>query len=182
MVRIADIRKDLPDWPDDVIDPWLLRHANRSDLGWPPPDPIEEHGWTHLLGDKPLSWWKNVSWKLEDVDCAFENLSGATKYIVAQTTDAHVNGAKNNYGGDGSKRTFDAALRHLLRHGTFSKPLIGMRIRDGLSILDGNHRISAHVVSQQMDEAQLKAKNGHKPQAKQKLWIGTHSAGEVLNS
>lgn len=28
MVSLADIKKDLPEWPDDVIEQWLLYFAN----------------------------------------------------------------------------------------------------------------------------------------------------------
>lgn len=36
MVDVADIKKDLPAWPDDVIDQWLLYFANEPECGWPP--------------------------------------------------------------------------------------------------------------------------------------------------
>jgi hypothetical protein len=48
MVTVADIRKDLPDWPDDVIEQWLLYFANEADCGWPPPDPLGDHRWKRL--------------------------------------------------------------------------------------------------------------------------------------
>jgi hypothetical protein len=38
MTTLQDIKKDLPDWPDDVIDQWLLKLANQTGMGWPPPD------------------------------------------------------------------------------------------------------------------------------------------------
>jgi hypothetical protein len=61
MVEMADIKNDLPDWPDDVIEQWL--HYFAQDCGWPPPEPLGNHRWKGLLGGKPLSWWKKVSWK-----------------------------------------------------------------------------------------------------------------------
>jgi hypothetical protein len=33
MVALADIKKDLPTWPDDVIEQWLLYLADRADTG-----------------------------------------------------------------------------------------------------------------------------------------------------
>ena len=54
MVEIADIKNDLPDWPDDVIEQWL--HYFAQDCGWPPPEPLGNHRWKGLLGGKPLSW------------------------------------------------------------------------------------------------------------------------------
>jgi hypothetical protein len=55
MVSLADIKKDLPEWPDDVIEQWLLYFANEPDCGWPPPEPLGAHRWAGLLGGKPLS-------------------------------------------------------------------------------------------------------------------------------
>jgi hypothetical protein len=49
MVSVADIKKDLPAWPDDVIDQWLHFFANEKDLGWPPPDPLGDHRWGGIL-------------------------------------------------------------------------------------------------------------------------------------
>ena len=50
MVDVADIKKDLPAWPDDVIDQWLLYFANEPDCGWPPPDLLGDHRWARILG------------------------------------------------------------------------------------------------------------------------------------
>ena len=69
MVELADIKKDLPLWPDDVIEEWLLRLANRSDTGWPPPE-LGDHVWKNILGNKSLSWWRDVNWNLEEIDVA----------------------------------------------------------------------------------------------------------------
>jgi hypothetical protein len=46
-VSQAAIKSDLPHWPDEVIELWLLYLANRSagDTGWPPPDPLGHRGW-----------------------------------------------------------------------------------------------------------------------------------------
>ncbi|MBR0931595.1 hypothetical protein JQ561_33720 [Bradyrhizobium diazoefficiens] len=73
MTTLQDIKKDLPDWPDDVIDQWLLKFANQEGMGWPPPDPLA--GRWKLLITHPLSWWKDVTWTQEKRDCGFDNLS-----------------------------------------------------------------------------------------------------------
>src|SRR5713101_4165738 len=84
MVSLADIKKDLPAWPDDVIEEWLLYLANREDTGWPPPDPMGGHPWALILGHRPIPWWRDVVWKLEKVDCSLAGLSESTKRIVMQ--------------------------------------------------------------------------------------------------
>jgi len=40
MVLLADIKKDLPAWPDNVIKQCLVHLANRDSTGWPPPEPL----------------------------------------------------------------------------------------------------------------------------------------------
>ena len=75
MVTVADIQKDLPGWADDVIEQWLHYFANEPDLGWPPPDPLEDHRWGRLLGGRLLSWWKKVTWKTEKAKCDLASLT-----------------------------------------------------------------------------------------------------------
>jgi hypothetical protein len=30
MVSVADIKKNLPDWPDEIVDEWLVYFANEE--------------------------------------------------------------------------------------------------------------------------------------------------------
>jgi hypothetical protein len=55
MVTLEDIKKTLPQWPDEVIGEWLIYFANDG-LGWPPPEPYGDHRWGVLLGHRPVSW------------------------------------------------------------------------------------------------------------------------------
>ena len=84
MVDLAAIKADLPHWPDDVIDQWLLKLANRgADTGWPPPKYLDRHAWRYILGGRPLSWWRNVAWELKGYDIELDVLSRTTKRIVS---------------------------------------------------------------------------------------------------
>jgi hypothetical protein len=38
MVTTADIQTDLPAWPVDVIQLWLIEFANDPGMSWPPPE------------------------------------------------------------------------------------------------------------------------------------------------
>jgi hypothetical protein len=67
----------------------------------------------------------------------------------------------------------------MMKNGVFEKPLIAMRLPDGLSVLDGNHRISAFCGLQEMPAELLEQRGLKKPAPEQDLWIGTHSRGEV---
>ncbi len=181
-VTLEQIKADLPDWPDDVIEQWLLKHANRGpDTGWPPPDPLGNHAWKYIITN-PLSWWKNVAWKLDVTDCGIEKLSTNTSQIVLKINIALINGIKNVWGDDGTRQRFNSALQYIMKHGSFPKPLIAMRIPSGLSVLDGNHRIAAHFHSQNVPESLLKKLGVQRPAREQEIWMGVHSLGETLDT
>ncbi len=175
MVSLADIKKDLPAWPDEIIDEWLLYLANREDTGWPPPNPLGHHPWTYILGHRPIPWWGEVVWKMEKIDCSFVNLSQSTKRIVTEML-ADMNGGRAD---KGTKRRFDQAFQYILNNAAFPKPLITMRIASGLSILDGNHRIAAFCGLQEMPAEKFEQLGLQKPAQEQDVWLGTHSRGET---
>ena len=131
MTTLHHIKKDLPDWPDDVVDQWLLIFANQPEMGWPPPDPIEGHRWGLLL-THPLKWWKDVSWKLEDRDCSFDNLSIDGRKTMNGMFLAVVAGEKNNFSGDNSPARFQRQLAILARTGKFKRRRSSFRLQAGL--------------------------------------------------
>jgi hypothetical protein len=175
MVDVADIKKDLPTWPDDVIDQWLVYFANEPDCGWPPPEPLGKHRWAGILGGRPLSWWKDVSWKKEKVTCKIAELSDKSRDIVSSTI-AEVNAGKAD---PITKRRFDHSFHFILNNAAFPKPVLAMKVPSGLEVVDGNHRMSAFCALQMMPDdkfTQLKLK---KAAPDQESWIGTHTSGEV---
>ena len=176
-VCVADIKRDLQHWPDEVIESWLFHLANRSDgdTGWPPPEPLGHRGWAPILGYRPLSWWREVSWKREKIDCTLPNLCKDTKAIVGQMHREKMDGSID----EATDRRFKRAGAYLMKNGTFEKPLIAMRLPDGLSIIDGNHRVSAFCGLQVVPAESLEQPGLNKPAPEQDLWIGTHSRGEV---
>jgi hypothetical protein len=174
-VSLADIKNDLPSWPDGVISQWLFHLANRSDTGWPPPDPLGYHPWAFILGFRPLSWWREVTWKLEKTDCGLANLCQGTKSIVTGMLVEKATGTIDEETGTRFKRASD----YILKNGGFEEPPIAMRLGDGLSVLDGNHRMTAFCGLQQVPAEILEKRGLRKPAQEQELWIGTHICGEV---
>ena len=174
-VSFAAIKNDLPAWPDDVIKEWLLYLANRDDTGWPPPDPLGYHAWAFILGHRPLRWWREVTWKLELTDCSFASLAPATQAIVTSTLAEITNRTAD----EGTKRRYDNAFHHILNNAAFEEPPIAIRIAGGLSILDGNHRITAFCGLQKVSVEQFEKLGLQKPAQEQDVWIGTHSRGET---
>jgi len=176
-VSLADIKSDLPLWPDDVVKLWLFYLANRAggDTGWPPPDPLGNHPWAFILGFRPLSWWREVTWKREKTDCSFLNLCQGTKDIVARMLAEKANETIDEETGTRFKNAAD----YILKNGGFREPPIAMQLADGLSILDGNHRITAFCGVQEVPAETLEKRGLRKPTQEQELWIGTHSRKEV---
>jgi hypothetical protein len=182
LVELADIKKDLPNWPDEVIEQWLLKLANRgTDTGWPPPEPLGNHAWKYILGGRPFSWWKAVSWRIENNDLTFDSLCAASKRIVRDMLDGHVSGKPNAISrmADGRIR-FLTAGKYVSEHGTLPEPPLVMRLTDGLSVLDGNHRVAA-LCFRRLASERIANISGVAPEKTHKVWVASHPRGEVPN-
>jgi hypothetical protein len=174
MVALVDIKKDLPGWPDEVIEEWLVYLANRDDTGWPPPDPLSG-SWAGILGGRPLSWWRNVTWATETVDCSLGNLAAKTRGIVTDMRTEITAKAADAV----TQRRFNHALHYILTNGTIPKQLIAMKVDGCLLVLDGNHRVAAFTAAQTLPDEMLQQKGWQKAAAEQDVWIGTHANGET---
>ena len=177
MVSLQDIKSDFPDWPDDVIEQWLLKFANQPDMGWPPPDPMEGHRWEILI-THPVAWWKDVTWTLETRDCSFDKLSVDGRKTMNGMFKALIEGEENGYGGDDSPARFQRQLRILALSGKFERPPVMFPIVSGLSPLDGNHRLFALQTALQMSDEDLAKYKVNRPSASQSVWVASHRNGE----
>jgi hypothetical protein len=175
MVTVADIQENLPNWPNGVIDPWLIEFANDPGMGWPPPDPYGDHRWGRLLGGRAVSWWNNVTWQLEKTECGFGKLTPKAQADVMDIRATMNSGAPDSV----TKRRFDNAFRYILNAGTFPVPMVAMKRSTGLSLLDGSHRMAAFSALQEMPQALFAKFKVQKAALQQDVWIGTHSSGEV---
>ena len=175
MVTVAEIQKDLPGWPDDVVEQWLHYFANEPDLGWPPPAPFMDHRWGLLLGGCPLSWWKEVAWKKETVKCDLASLSAKARADVTDIIAQFRSGTAD----ESTKRRIAQSWIYIKTNAVFPRPLVTMRIPGGLSLFDGSHRMAAFEMVQELDSAQFEKFNKKKPALEQEVWVGTHRNGEV---
>jgi hypothetical protein len=174
-VSLADIKNDLPAWPDEIIKEWLLYLANRDDTGWPPPDPLGSHPWTFILGHRPIPWWREVTWKKETVKCDPPGLSQQSRDIVVTMITEIGNGTADAE----TKRRFQRATQYILDHAAFPKPVIAMKIPSGLSVLDGSHRMGAFCGAQLTSDSWFEKMKKKRAALDQEVWIGTHSRGEI---
>lgn len=120
-----------------------------------------------------------MTWTLEDRNLNIDVLSRDARSITNKMIDAHVKHKINVYSTlPNDKARFDSATLYIWENGTFPEPLIGFQITDGLSILDGNHRMAALCHCQDTIEEILKI-GGVGPAATHKIWMGSHPRGEV---
>jgi hypothetical protein len=110
-----------------VIEPWLIEFANDPGMGWPPPEPYGDHRWGRLLGQRPLSWWKDVTWTLEKVDCGLDGLTPKARADVMDIRK-EIEGGKPSVT---TKRRWDNLFRYMLNDGSFPVAPVVMRRPEG---------------------------------------------------
>jgi hypothetical protein len=175
VVSVSDIKADLPNFPDEVIEDWLLYFANEPNVGWPPPVPLGDHRWAGILGDRPLSWWRRLTWNKEWVNCGYYSLARKTCGVVKKMMKDITSGAVSA----DEKRRYTQAFQHILENGTFYRPLVAMKLSGTLLVLDGNHRIGAFYGLQIGPDEFFAKGDRRRPQLGQEAWVGKHPDGEV---
>lgn len=174
MVTVDQVKEKLPKWPDQVVEEWLLYFAN--DIGWPPAEPLGADRWGGILGKRPLSWWAEVEWKQENVDCSRAHLSEATKQRIAAVSDPFYAGTAS----DAEKGQYRRPFQFILERGTFANPALAMRVDGQLHFIDGHHRLAALTDLREKAPDSLFAQPGRRrPIAEQLVWIGTHPRSEL---
>jgi len=154
---IEKIKKDLPNFPAEIIKDWLLFYAN--DIGWPP----DHERWQGILFCKTLQFWQSVSWNKQDLNLSEVLFSRKTNEIFEGLKEAYVYNkenffSKNNPSGE---RRYLNAFKYIIQEGQFPKPICILRENDQYSIVDGNHRYTAWWASRQLiNEINNAEKNG----------------------
>lgn len=147
MVTFDEVKRDLPNFPDEVIEIWLLPFAQTK--GWPPGDL-----WGAILDYKDLNYLKKLKWEKTSVSIQDIKLTQLTIRGIKQMRVAYLDEEKNimwdNLGEDGKKR-YKNALSYIAQNGVFPKPIILQKNPDGAhDILDGNHRFLSYLVSDKL--------------------------------
>lgn len=133
------IKKDLPNFPDEIIKGWLEPYA--KEIGWPP----THYRWHGIFFGKTLEFWKTVSWDKQLLNITEAPMSKDTNEGLYGMREAFVIGKENIYSRniEHGKERHDRALRHLVEHGRFPKPICLLKEQGVYSVVDGNHRILA---------------------------------------
>ena len=167
------IKRDLPNFPDQVIEQWLDPLAETD--GWPPIAPR----WKHLLGETALDYWRGFSWHLREV--AFESIGLAleAESRIAGLIGAYLHGAQNAYalalGAEGKKR-FEFQFDYLTRHSQLILPPVLVESASGFQIMDGYHRIAAYYVFKEVAKSRWVQREARPVVEAQKAWLAKRAA------
>lgn len=150
------IKRDLPNFPDDVIRDWLLPYA--EEIGWPP----THSRWRGILSQRPLPFWTSVTWSQQDLDLstlpysepALEALNGLKDAVTSDQENEFARGIPN------FKVRIKSALQYILEYGNFPRPISILRQNDEHDVVDGNHRMVGWYLSRIFVE-QLKYDNAN---------------------
>lgn len=154
-VELQDIKNDLPNFPDEVITDWLLPIAN--DIGWPP----VTSRWNFILLDKPLDFWKTLTWEKKKSNLDKMTYTNDALAIYYGLKDAYLFDKDNMYWKDlgfKGRNKYFKALRHIFKYGTFPKPICLLKEISGYMIVDGCHRFTAWKTSPLFIEVEEMAK------------------------
>ena len=143
---LEKIKVDLPHYPDQVIQDWLVPFAKSAQ--WPPQKGTR---WVNIFPNKNISldFWREVGWKKKRVLIDDMRLTDQSKSFIHHMYRAYCYGDENYVMRNIRKRgkdRFNRILEYVIAHGLFPKPIVLLEESGGMSILDGHHRMLAYVL------------------------------------
>jgi hypothetical protein len=153
MIKI--IKKDFPNFPNEIINDWLLPYA--KNIGWPPTN----KRWENIFFGKSLQFWQSITWEQQNLNLSKIIFSSKTIEIFEDLKDAYFNNIENIYSrsNPSGKSRYQNALKYIIQQGQFPKPICVLLENDQYSIVDGNHRFIAWWVSCQLINEMNSKKN-----------------------
>ncbi len=73
MEYLKKVKEDLSNFPDEVINEWLLPYA--QSIGWPP----THERWRGIFFSKPLEFWQATTWQKQNLNLATAPYSAVTQ-------------------------------------------------------------------------------------------------------
>lgn len=147
MASLETLKDSLPNFPDEVLETWLLPFAKIR--GWPPfladgVTPIQ--GWAYLLLAEPHAYWRALEWRLQTINLEPRQLTPGSANAVAHLGMARLMIETNIYSEiDSSEQRFNRVLKYLKEHESYPVPPVLVRREEGLHVVDGNHRVAAYL-------------------------------------
>jgi hypothetical protein len=123
-------------------------------------------------------WWKHVTWTLERTDCGIERLTPKAQSDVLEIRREITDGSAST----SEKRRWDNPFRYVLNDGSFPVAPVVMNRPEGLSPIDGTHRMAVLSALRLLPEQAFAVKKLTKPSNSQNAWMGKHKDGELPNA
>lgn len=150
------------------------------DEGWPPATfmgiPLEPV-WQNRLRGQSLNYWRVVTWHAVTRHIRLEDLHPVHRQAVVDTVRAAIDGERNAITSkvvDLVPR-FSRIMSYLATHRRLPRAPVFWLARDGLTILDGHHRMAAYFYARGEISTRVSAHLPTPPDALQQYWIGTTS-------
>lgn len=147
MTDLDTLRAELPDWPDDVLDQWLLPYV--SLLGWPPAlghDAAPTGRWFAILRQRPISEWRRVRWGQISHGLLPDKIAPASLEALMGVAQGALSGRPNLYtqGIADLQQRFSRIVDYITSNNALPRRPVLVREPDGLAVADGHHRLAAY--------------------------------------
>lgn len=138
--------RELQNFRPEVINLWF---AHVESAGWPPT--FDANGFatgvwrTRVFRDRPITFWRSVSWSLEPYPLTLMSLEPESRDVVHQLAIAFAAGLPHPLDipiADASDR-IRRFVTILQQTGRLPVPPVLLAVKDGSEVLDGNHRLAA---------------------------------------
>lgn len=144
---IEELKKTLPNFPEEVLEEWLLPYAKTE--GWPPFGraglPVGPR-WPYLLGKKPLPYWLGLQWSEHLMHVEPERLTPQCTDSIAQMMLAAFMGEMNMYSQQipDMLPRIERILSYVKSNQALPKPPALIATDAGFKVVDGNHRMAVY--------------------------------------
>jgi hypothetical protein len=175
MPGIDLLKASLPNFPDEVLVDWLFPYAKTE--GWPlaPDERFKpEKRWRYLLRNRPLTYWQSIRWAKVTRHISIQELRKDNQEIMVHMALGALKGQKNLYSESipDLKERFARIVSYIGECGLMPKPPTLIREAGGLSVLDGNHRMSAYYYCYGYFTIDPGAELQLKTKEIQEFWVG----------
>lgn len=141
--------------PEEVFELWL--DAAIVKHGWPP----KGAEWARLFRKRPISFWRTLEWRVEQVDLGATPLAADSRYPALGIARAAFEGASNAYAPLAKANA--GRLKELVREARASRSLPGKLVclktpKGTLDVADGIIRLAAILFAHRRAEKPFRSK------------------------
>lgn len=115
MYTTADLRKDLPSWPEEVLEQWILPFANDDNYGWSPFRGTAKPRWRYLIpAGLSFADTASISWSKSSIETRLPGIAPLEIYKFSQMAQWYFHDVANEYAHiDGGKQRFERLLQYV---------------------------------------------------------------------